>query len=85
MTIKPRKKKSEAMLFLEKISGGPLTIAEALKSLRQCDEVSQQAFAAKLGLSKQNLCDIEKGRKFVSPARAALFAKRLGYPQMYFI
>ena len=85
MSIKPKQKKSEAMRFLEKISGGPLTLAEILKTLRQCDEISQQAFAAKLGLSKQNLCDIEKGRKFVSSARAALFAKSLGYPPTYFI
>jgi hypothetical protein len=34
-------KKRDAMTFMEKISGGPLTIAEILKSLRECDTISQ--------------------------------------------
>lgn len=85
MTTRPRQKKSEAMRFLEKISGGPLTMAEILKTIRKSDETSQQDFAKKLGISKQNLCDIEKGRKFVSSARAAVFARKLGYPPTYFI
>lgn len=48
------------------------------------EEMSQQEFAAKLGISKQHLCDIEKGRKTVSPARAWAWAKKLGYmPQQW--
>jgi transcriptional regulator with XRE-family HTH domain len=85
MTTKALGKKSDARRFLEKISGGPLTLAGILKTLRECDELSQQDFAAKLGISKQNLCDIEKNRKFVSSARAAVFATKLGYPPTYFI
>ncbi len=77
--------KSDAMAFLEKIGGGPLTIAGIIKSLRVCDEISQKDFAALLGISKQNLCDIEKGRKAVTPSRAALFAQKLGYPPTTFI
>jgi transcriptional regulator with XRE-family HTH domain len=50
-----------------------------IRSTRQGDELSQQEFAAKLGISKQHLCDIEKGRKTVSPARAWGWAKALGY------
>lgn len=80
-----RSQKSNAMLFLENLTGGPLTIAEILKSLRECDEVSQKDFAGQLGISKQNLCDIEKGRKAVTPSRAAIFAQKLGYPPTSFI
>jgi transcriptional regulator with XRE-family HTH domain len=89
MTTKQAKRsksgKSDAMLFLEKISGGQLTISGILKSLRECDEISQKDFAARLGISKQNLCDIEKGRKAVTPSRAAIFAIKLGYPPTAFI
>lgn len=85
MTTKSKKKKSDSMRFLEKVGGGPLTMAEILKTLRESDETSQQDFAEQLGISKQNLCDIEKGRKFVSSPRAAIFATKLGYPPTYFI
>jgi len=80
-----REKKSETMRLMERITGGPLTIGKILWALRKCDEIPQTTFARKLGISKQHLCDIEKGRKFVTPARAALFAKKLGHPPAYFI
>ena len=67
------------------VCGGPLTIASILKSLRDADEISQKDLATLLGISKQNLCDIEKGRKAVAPSRAALFAQKLGYPPSAFI
>jgi transcriptional regulator with XRE-family HTH domain len=90
MIIKPKVKKTmlqktSAMLFLEDLTGGPITIAEILKSLRECDEISQKDFAKMLGISKQNLCDIEKSRKAVTPSRAAIFAQKLGYPPTAFI
>ncbi len=90
MNTSPSKKqkskaKSAAMKFMEELTGGPLTIAEVIKSLRACDEVNQSDFAKLLGISRQNLCDIEKGRKSVSPARAAVFAQKLGYPTTTFI
>lgn len=42
-------------------------------------------FAKKLGLSASHLCDIEKGRKVVSPERAARFAKVLGRSREQFV
>ena len=79
------KKKSETMQFLEKLTGGPLTIGELLRALRKSEDQTQEDFAKTLEISKQHLCDIEKGRKAVTPARAALFATRLGQPPAYFI
>ena len=58
---------------------GKRTIGEFLRSWRLGQELSQVDFARKLGLSRANLCDIEMGRKGVSPERAAQIAKRLGY------
>lgn len=79
------KKKSEAVKFLEKITGGPLTLARLLHSIRQGEEMTLAEFAKELGISRQHLCDIEKGRKVVSPERAAKFAKILGYSKEQFV
>src|SRR3970040_1208306 len=77
------KKKSDAMKFLESLVG-ELTFGGLIEAMRQAEEMSQVEFAAKLGISKQHLCDIEKGRKFVSPERAAKFAKILGHSKRAF-
>jgi len=64
----------------ERILGGPLTFGAAVEGLRVGDEISQAAFARKLGISRQYLCDVEKGRRLVSPEQAARFAKAFGHP-----
>ena len=70
---------------LEQLTGGPLTFDRLLRAIRMCDEISQQDFAEKLGISKQALCDIEKGRRAVNVEKAAHFAKTLGYPESRFV
>src|ERR1700723_781634 len=64
----------------EQILGGPLTFGAAVEGLRVGEEISQSAFAKKLGVSRQYLCDVEKGRRLVSPEQAARFAKAFGHP-----
>jgi len=76
-----RQKKSDAVRLLEKLSGGPLTLGRAIESIRKGQELSQDACARKLRLSKSHLCDVEKGRKTVSPERAAKWARALGCPE----
>src|SRR5262245_35570524 len=78
---KPKATKSEAMKVLEKLSGGPLTLGQAIESVRKCEELSQEECARRLGISKSHLCDVEKGRKTVSLERAAKWAHILGHPQ----
>ncbi len=70
-------RKSETMKFLEGVSGRPLTLGGLLESMRIGEEMSQVSFARKLGVSPSHLCDIERGRKTVSPERAARFARIL--------
>ena len=70
--------------FFKKLSGD-LTFGRMLESFRLCEEMSQTAFAKKLRISRSHLCDIEKGRKMVSPARAAKFAKALGHAEKMFV
>ena len=72
-------------VFKEMRKGKPLSLSELLNSLRLCEEMSQQEFAKNLGVSKQHLCDIEKKRKNVSPARAVMFAKKLDYDEVVFV
>jgi transcriptional regulator with XRE-family HTH domain len=60
---------------------GPMTVGLFIKAFRQADGFSQTEYAKKLKISKANLCDIEKGRKLVSPNRAAKIAKALKVPE----
>lgn len=73
------------MKYLEQIAGRPLALGGLLESIRLGEEMSQAAFARKLGISPSHLCDIEKGRKVVSPERAARFAKALGRSPEQFV
>lgn len=61
---------------------GPLTFGGILKAWRESEGTTQTAFAKKIGLSVQNLNDLEKGRRIPSPTRAARIAKKLGLPEM---
>jgi transcriptional regulator with XRE-family HTH domain len=80
-----KRKKSAAMKFLEDITGSPLSLGKFLQSIRLGEEMSQVEFARQLGISKSHLCDIEKGRKLVSPERAVIFAKILKYSSEQFV
>jgi len=74
----------DAMEFFESLHG-PMTLGGMLWRLRVCDEISQAEFARRLGVSRSHLCDVEKGRKVVSPERAAAWAKILGFPPTVFV
>jgi len=82
MTIK---KKNSAMSALEKISGASLTLGAVLRAIREGEELSLSEFSKKLKITASHLCDIEKGRKTVSPERAARFAKILGRSEKQFV
>ena len=79
------KRNLKEVASLESLLGGPLTLGLALESLRRGEEKTQADFAKKLGLTSQKLCDIEKGRRHVSPERAAQFARKLGHPIEVFV
>jgi transcriptional regulator with XRE-family HTH domain len=79
VSLVSRANKSESK-FLEGLLGGPLSFGMAVEALRLRDGFTQAAFAKKLGFSRQYLCDVEKGRRLVSPEQAARFAKAFGHP-----
>jgi transcriptional regulator with XRE-family HTH domain len=70
--------------FFEKLEKqyGTMTFGTMLKAWRESEELSQTAFAKKVGLSVQNLNDLEKRRRIPTATRAARIAKKLGLPEM---
>ena len=84
MNIKS-KNTQKSLKALEKITGAKLTLGGVIRAIRQADGKSQVDFAALLKIPKQQLCDIECGRKSVSPKLAAIYADRLGYSREQFI
>jgi transcriptional regulator with XRE-family HTH domain len=79
------KTKSNTMKYLERVAGRSLTLGGLLESIRLGEEMTQTAFARRLGVSPSHLCDIEKARKVVGPERAARFAKILGRSPEQFV
>ena len=77
-------RKANARDALEK-RVGPLTLSALLVATREGEDMSQTAFAEKLGVSKSHLSDIECGRKVVSPDRAVRFAKALKMSEAQFV
>jgi len=84
-TDKRKKPIRDAEAFLDDLLGGPMTFGGLLHSLRLCEEASQIDFADKLGISRSQLCDIEKGRKLVSPKKAIEYARILKNSEILFV
>lgn len=81
-----KSKKSMAVIKkLEKLAGKKLNFGSLLWAIRQGEELSQSAFAEQLNVSRQYLCDVERGRRFVSVKAAAEFANILGYAPSQFV
>ena len=59
---------------------GKLTIADVLHSWRVCEEMTLRELGKLIGLSAANLCDIEKGRKGISPEKAEQISNAIGVP-----
>jgi transcriptional regulator with XRE-family HTH domain len=62
-----------------------LTFGRMIASVRVADEIPQAELARRVGISRANLCDIEKGRRSVTVKRAAQFARILGYSVNQFV
>ena len=77
--------KSEAASFLDNLIGEPLTFGSMIENIRETDGYSLADLSKKLGVARGHICDIEKGRRGVSPERAAKWAKTLGYPIALFV
>lgn len=78
------KKRKYGIKELEKDYGN-ITFASLLLAHREGEEKTQKEMAELLGISKQSLCDLEKGRRIPSPERAASIAEKLGMIPQSFI
>lgn len=79
------KNTKETLQYLENLMGEKLTLGLFILSIRQGEELSQVEFAKSLGISRQVLCDIEHGRRIISPKKAAEYAELLGYSKKQFV
>lgn len=75
----------DTLRSLETVMGEKLTLGSFILSVRQGEELSQVEFARILGVSRQILCDIEHGRRIISPKKAAEYADLLGYSKKQFV
>ena len=70
--------------FLEELDGA-LTFGRMLRSIRVDEDATQEAFAERIGIAPQNLSAIETGRRTVSVARAAEWARTLRQDEALFV
>jgi transcriptional regulator with XRE-family HTH domain len=75
----------ETLGYLENLMGQKLTLGSFILAIRQGEELSQVEFAKTLGVSRQVLCDIERGRRMISLKKAAEYADLLGYSRKQFV
>jgi transcriptional regulator with XRE-family HTH domain len=78
-------KTDKTLQILEKMIGYKPTLGTMLRAIRESENMSQAEFAKLLEIPPQKLCDIEKGRRFISPKTAEEFAKKLGDSPEYFV
>jgi transcriptional regulator with XRE-family HTH domain len=76
---------SDTVEFLNQLAGGPLTFGDAVRSARELIDISQAELARRLGVGRQSICDVEKGRTLVGVEKAARFARALGHNEKVFV
>ena len=85
-------KESEAIIggaaldnLLDELTGEPLHLGVLLRGFRTQTDMEQAELAQKLGLSTQNLCQIESGMQKISFTEMLQFADILNEPKEVFI
>ena len=59
---------------------GPLYFSDLLKAHREGEEMTQEELSKKLKVSRQKICDYEKGRRLPSMETVVKWAKKLKEP-----
>jgi plasmid maintenance system antidote protein VapI len=77
----------DASMVLDDFIQEPLTFGEMIKTIRQTEyeNMTQQAFAELIGISKSRLSDIENNRKLISITKAIEMANKLGQSKRFFV
>ena len=74
-----------AHTYLQNLLDERMSLGMAIRSIRECDNISQGELSSKLGVTQSYLSDLENNRKQVSPKKAAEFATTLDQSQKQFI
>lgn len=64
---------------------GPFSFGDIFRAHRESEEMTQTEVARLLQVSRQNICDLEKGRWLPSPELIEKFAVKLGYSPTVFL
>lgn len=64
---------------------GQINFAQILKSFRECEDMTQAEFARQIGVSRQFIHDIEKGKKLPPLSFAIKASKVLGFEDYTFV
>lgn len=78
-TKKNKKNYESSSKILKELKIHP-SFGETIRSLRECDEVTQAELARQIGVSRQFLSDVERDRKVVGVEFAKKLSDALGYP-----
>ena len=78
-------KKTNNSKIIQKIRKERLTFGKMIESIRKADNITQVELAAKLKISRAHLCDLEKGRRTITVARAIQLSNILGYSTHQFV
>ena len=70
---------------IQHLTGARLTLGTHMASIRLGEEWSQSKMANILKVSRQFICDLEHGRRTISPKMAEAFALKLGYSPRQFV
>ena len=76
--------RSKARRELEKLAGGPLTLAMLMKAIREGEGWSLAEMARRLGVTRGFVSNVEKGKP-VTPESASRYADVLGYDEEQFV
>ena len=79
------KRNKRTVDFLDDLAGGPVSFGDAVRAARDLIEISQAELARRLGVGRQSICDIEKGRALVSVEKAAKIARTLNHNEKLFV
>lgn len=69
--------KNSSLRKLEKTLKIKLTASLAIQSFRMAKDLSQSALAKKINVARNVICDLEKGRRIVTPELALKIARTL--------
>jgi transcriptional regulator with XRE-family HTH domain len=80
MSTNENKEQKELLHYLEKLTKQDFSFSTILRGYRTRENMTQEQLAAKLGVTKSYISDLENKRRYVTVIQAKSFAKKLKEP-----